>query len=284
MQCIIIVHHYSFDRQLSAGLKSDNGFRFNSLMTGMINVFAGQFLTYQDTNVTKYSQQSIDADLEPYYILGPSKLLSLRTNDTTAVPNTGIVDAQSDGGRGFLAFVNRDVASVGVAMHQENQMWIPGKASFTVCYGVRHIADYSLGATHAFGELGFLGTEANPTNLGVATAEMGTDKPFALVKFYGGQARLRVRFTSGGAITTSAVFTVPANKEFDLTIDYVYNSASGVGNTTVKVDGNVVVVVPGTIDGPFQLGARVCHGAAYVLATETPMSMYLDEVAVSIPR
>lgn len=284
MQGMSRVHQDAIDRSLSAGLKSDNGLRFNALQTGLINVFAGQYLTYQDTAVTKYSQQSIDADLEPYYILGPSKLLSLRTNDTTAVPNTGIVDAQADGGRGFLAFVNRDVASVGVAMHQENQLWIPGSASFTVCYGVRRVNNYTLGETHAFGELGFFGSEANPTSLGVSTAEMGTDKPFALVRFYGGQARLRVRFAATGAITTSAVFTVPASGSFDLTIDYVYNSASGVGNTTVKVDGNIAVVVPGTIDGPFQLGARVCHGAAYVLATETPMYMYLDEVAVSIPR
>lgn len=283
MQGMSKIHQDALDRHLSAGLKQDNGFRFNCLQTGLLNVFAGQYLTYQDTGVTTYSQQSIDADLDPYYIVGPSKLFSLRTNDTTAVPNTGIVDAQSDGGRGFLALVNRDVASVGVAMHQENQLWIPGKASFTACFGVRSISDFTLGVTHAFGEFGFFGAEANPDNLGTAAAEMGTDKPFALIKVYGGQGRLRVRFVATGAITTSAAFSIPTGA-FELKLEYAYNAASGMGYTSVKIDGNVVATVAGAIDGPFQLGARAVHGAAYVLATEVPLSLYFDEMSVSIPR
>lgn len=283
MQGMSRIHEDALNRHLSAGLKQDNGFRINAALTGLVNVFAGQYLSYQDTAVTTYSQQSIDADLEPYYIVGPSKLFSLRTNDTTAVPNTGIVDAQADGGRGFLALVNRDVASVGVAMHQENQLWIPGSKSFTACFGVRKIADFSLAATHAFAEFGFFGAEANPTNLGTAAAEMGTDKPFALVKVYGGQGRLRVRFAATGAITTSAAFSIPTGA-FELVLDYAYNDASGMGYTSVKIDGNVVATVAGKIDGPFQLGARAVHGAGYVLATETPLSLYFDEIAVSIPR
>jgi len=273
----------ALDRHLAAGVEVKAGFLLNAMLTGIVENFQGKILSHLDTGVITYGQVGIDKDLEPYFVEGASQALALRVSDTTAVAAAGIPDNASGTQRGLLRLTLNDTnGAAAMAMTQENVLWIPNTASWSLAFDVAQITNLTLGSAISFTEFGVMGEQSTIADITNAAKEPADGNAFVAFKVYGSKAFLRIRPTASATILTSGAIEIPSTGLMSLRLDFNYNS--GNPSFTVYVNGRRALSMASSISGPLQLFARVCHGASYVAATHVPTVFDIDGIAMSIPQ
>jgi hypothetical protein len=276
-------------QQLSVGGAKHLGLMINAgLISGFRTHFQGSYLTYQDTDVTKYSRNSIDGDLGPYRVLGVDQLMGIRSSDSTAVAS-GFLDAAAAGDTGVLRLTCRVVNGANaIALTQENALWIAPSTNFTALFEIKEWTTRTHAVGVSFFEIGLASTCVLATDL-VDAAKVpayvdGTDdKPFVTVKLYGSQGRMIVRPSTSAALLTSSTFDVPAGA-FNLRFEYSSAQSGGSPTIALFINDRFTTSIATSITGPLQIFARAAHGAGYVAATHTVSPILdIDSIVVAMP-
>lgn len=284
------------DRFLGAGRRSHNGLVLAALQSGMLETFQGNMLlNYVRTDlgggdlsdVATYSRTSIDADLDPYYLVGPKQLMAIRNSDSTAVAAAGFPNDTAASSTGVLRLCCRDVNSTGaLGVSQEGNLWIPPSTPWVAQFEmIVPTNSYAVGV--AFQEIGIMGAGTIATHFVDATKEFGyvdgsNDVAFVSLKFYNGKGYLRIRPATSGTILTSAAFAIPASGKHAYRLEYNYSATSASPAISLFLDDAFVVAVSATLSGGFQFAARACHGASYLLASHTPPNFDIDTVLIAL--
>lgn len=278
----------AISRSLAAGNPSSNGLVLSALQGGMLENFCGKMLLLAD-GVT-YALAGIDADLDPYRVVGSKHFMSIRGSDATVIPGAGLIAGTTAAKTTVLRLTNRDVgtgvngASV-VGVSQEGSLWLPPSQAWTAQFEA-YVPKNSYGITKAFQEIGLMGSGDIATHFIDVSKEFGyvdgsVDEPFVALKFYNGSGYLRVRAAIGGTIQTSGAFPIPASGKHAYRIEYGYSSTGGTPAVSLYVDDVFKATIVATMEGGLQFAARACHGAAYVAATEVPPVLDLVNILVA---
>jgi len=277
----------SLNQQLSVGGVRYNGELMNAkLYNGFLTSFQGCYLEHLDTEILQARLGCI-ATLDPFTVRGVDQWMTLRTSDTTNITTAGFPDASAAGDTGVLRLTLRDAngASV-IALHQENALWIAPATPFIAQFDIKQWTQRSNAVGVAFVEFGVAST-CSTTHIvdgtkAPAYVNGSDDKAFVTIKCYGNQGYLVLRPNTSEDAQTSAAFDLPTG-DFLARIEYNYSSTSGSPSVSVFIDNVFKVRVDAEVTGPFQMFARVCHGASYVLATHEPTILDIDAIAISMP-
>lgn len=277
-------------QQTSVGGARYNGFFINAaFMGGFFTHFQGCWMQNLDTEIVN-SRINVDGDLDPYYILGASQLMSLRSSDSTVVP-AGFPNAAAVGDTGVLRLVCRDVGT-GVnganvtAMHQENALWLAPAQNWTALFDIKQWTERNDAVTIQFSEFGLASTITaadliDPAKVPAYGNGSTTDAPFVAIKLYGNQGRIICRATTGAALQTSSAFSLPTGS-FLCRLEYNHGATSGTPTLALYVNERPATSLSTRITGPLQIFARNCHAAGYVAATAAPSVLDIDMIAVAL--
>jgi hypothetical protein len=258
-----------------------NGF-LETFMNGKVLIDTSGTITYgqlaQPTSAAVYLMMT-----QPGFVL--------YTSDGTGNASCGIIDAEAAAEyRGVLRMVLRDTnGAQGIGFHQLNCLSIPSKTSFEVNFDISSWTHRGYVAGVAFAEIGVMGAQGTAAEIATATQEPGNGEPMISLRLVAGRATPRIDLTTSGSVTTGTSFDLPAASstavsQCVLSIVYTYDSR-GVGTTSFRLNGrDVSAPMTGIVTGPFQVFARLCHGASYASATHTPPILDLDSVQLINPR
>ncbi len=270
-------------RALSAGSPSATGLVLAALQNGMNENFRGKKLLLAD-GVT-YAFTSIDADLDPYFVIGTEQFFAMRGSDATAVAAAGLVVASASNPE-VCRLTCRDVnAANTVSLTQEGALWIPPSQAWTAQFEA-YVPSNAYAVGVAFQEMGLMGVGSVGTHFIDASKEFGyvdgsADSAFVSLKFFGGMGYLRVRAAAGGTVQTSAGFPIPSGKNA-YRIEYGYSATGGTPTISLYVNDVYKVSVVATMTGGLQVAARACHGASYLAASHVPPVFDLVNILVAL--
>ena len=272
---------------LSVGGAKNNGLIMNAKQNGFYTNFQGCTLV---ENVTAtpgptFVRLSVDGDLDPYYVYGVNQLMTLRASSATACA-AGFPNAAAAGDTGVLRLTTVDANAAGaVAMLQENALWIAPANDFSVVFDIAQWSQRNNALAVAFSQFGIVGT-CTVTDLQDAAKVPGwidgtNDNASCYISLYGNRGRLKVVAADLAVLQTSESFEIPTGA-FTAKIVYSAGASGGSPSISVFINDRIVVSLKSSLTGPFQLFARACNGASYLLATHTPAILDIDTIAVSM--
>lgn len=283
----------ALNRHLSVGGLRSNGTLMNAVLhNGFYTNFQGCYMSEVVTATPgpTYSRLGIDADLNPYRVIGTSQMMTIRGSNTTIVAGAGFPDATTTSTTGVMRLTNNDTGTgvngkAAMVMHQENALWISPASNFTAIFDIAQWTQRTLGITQAFSEFGLVGT-CTASDLIDAVKVPGyvdgtNDKVSCYVKLYGNQGRLNIVSADLAALQTSAAFEIPAGA-FTARLEYGAAVSNGSPGVALFINDRFVVSVATSLTGSMQLFARACHGAAYIAASMTPAILDVDAIAVAL--
>ncbi len=284
----------TLDRHLSAGKRSNNGLLLAAMQCGMIETFQGKALmTTEDPPVLVTGLTGLDADKDPYHVVGANQYLGLRSSDATPTASTaGIPVASTTASTtGVLRLTNRDLGTGAngaqvAGVSQEGSLWIPGSTPWVAQFELT-VPKNAYGTTIAFQEIGLMGAGDIATHFIDVSKEFGyvdgtSDAAFVALKFYNGNGYLRIRPATAGTILTSAAFPIPASGKHTYRIENNYSSTGGTPTVSLFIDDAFVVSIAATVASGLQFAARACHGAAYTAASHVPPVFDIDTIVVAV--
>lgn len=285
------IQEVALDKHLSAGRASHNGMAINAMLTGLLETFQGCT-----------TQNVIGADLFPAYartiaaintdsitLVGTRQYFKLDVADTATGATIGFPNAAAAGDTGVLRLANADQNGVlGCALHQGNALWIAPATSFKMTWDIAtHTCIAGTANSLNSLEVGVAGTFVS-TDFVVGANEFASDgasatygSQFIAVKIVGGAAQLRVKANSdvAGTVTESATVQLPSTR-FQMRVEYNYSAVGGYA--TLFINDQKQVTVQGSVTGPFQVAARICHNTGYLAASHAPASVDIDTIMVGI--
>ena len=294
---------YNTTRRLSSGSVGESWLAKNieAVTNGFLETFQNGKVINDASGTLTWKQLAQPTSAGISLMMTPAGF-TIYTSDATGSASCGIIDAEAAAEyRGLFRMVLRDVdGAQGLGFHQFNVLSVPSKTSFEVNFDISSWTHRGYPVGVAFAEIGVVGAQSTPANIADATKEPGDGAVFAMLQLVADKATPRVRFAGSGAITTgmpialnaaivSGVASSTISGQQILTIVYTYdNRGAGTATTSFRLNGaDVSAPISGVIAGPFQIFARVCHGATYEAAgarADVPVIFDLDTVQLINPR
>lgn len=193
-----------------------------------------------------------------------------------AVPATSGVTRCSLNGRGLRGLVRLGLADVDAAaqiiLDQATMSYLDLRSDFEVHYDIGAVENKGILATAGFADFGLCvgATGVDPTAVPAANA--------FFVRMTQGKAILYKSVT--GTLTALGTVQIP-DGHFVLTFRYDYITRkiyACIDGNGIGSEGHIIAPVAWT---HMQLGARVCHLAAYAAATDAPLAVELDSLIVT---
>lgn len=277
-QNLLLTDPSSFGGALSVGSVLDG------LSNGIATGFGPDETIYAETIAatlakTRLVAASVGADLAtPVAYWFDKHSLRLRVGSTTAaaIPATSGIKSyitENAYARGVLRLGLADVAAAAnLLLDQGGLQPITTTKDFEAHFHVCNITNGDIPAAAGFADIGVIGGAADVDPTAVINAAG------FIFKIGGGQIKLYSISTTATLIGTAML---PSNKDFVLSVIYDSKRRTLFGGIDGKGIGSTSSYTLPAAVTTLEVGARVCHHAAYVVATHSPLGIDLDGLIVN---
>jgi hypothetical protein len=270
----------ALNRHLACSRFSWSGLALSGIISGLCESFQGKLIAATATPTT-FIVGPVNGAADPYYVYNSNQILAIYTSAAGAVTGTGIIDPTAATHRGRLV-LGAAAVSEGMAVIQDNALWITSDASFECAWDIAGLTGSSQASGVTYAELGVMGSQATKANIADPAKEPGDGNVFLAIQIASGKGKIRLRKTTSGTITESDVFEVPSSGSFGLRMEYGYNANGVDANTVVHLNNKRVASLNGVITGPLQCFVRTCNGAAWTTGF-TASVLQLDAIMAAVP-